>query len=470
MPIVTGFNPAQYLAANPDLVTAGYNESNVKQHFDTWGQAEYQMDPTKYAARSAGVTFGVPLDEQLANNAQNPVLPMNTEIVPQTMQVQQGELVNYNPITTNTNISPAQAVAAPTLNTAQASTANIFVDPNTGQQYFQDPTTGTYTAMTTDALGGAAQMQAQQAVVSNLSTMVGQLTKLYSETQDGVIAEWAQGAVRIANDVMTSRGMANSSIGIGAITEAIQQSAMHIAERDANTYFQMDMANLNNRQQAALVNTQQRQQALLSDQAAINAAKQFNAASSAQVSQFQAQLVASITSQNAERLSALEQFNTAALNSMELAGAQLGVQVGLFNEQQRSAVEQYNNNMNFQRDTFNSTMQVQIDQANAQWRRSINTANTATINAANQLNAQNAFNLSSYSLNALWQTARDEANFAFTASQNAMERDLRLAIAGMDYDMRMDLLNRQGDIDAEKARGEGYGRVISQVLNMFGGN
>jgi len=467
MPVVTGFNPQQYLDANPDLVTAGYNVNNVKQHFDTWGLSEYQLDPNKFKARGAGVSFGVPLDEQLANNVQNPVLPTNTEFVPQTMQVQQGELIDYTPMTSGT-VSPAQAVATPSLNVAQASTDNIFVDPNTGQQYFQDPTTGTYTAMTTSALGGAAQMEAQQAVVSNLATMTGQLTKLYSETQDGVVAEWAQGAVRVANDVMTSRGMANSSIGIGAITEAVQQSAIHIAERDANTYFQMDIANLNNRQQAALVNTQQRQQALLSDQAAINASKQFNAASGSQIAQFQAQLVTNIKTQNAERLAAMEQFNAGAKNSMELAGAQLGAQVGMFNEQQRTAVEQYNNTMNFQRDQFNSTMQVQIDQANAKWRQTINTSNTATINAANQVNVQNAYNLSAYSLNALWQTARDEAQYAFTASQSAQDRDLRLALAAIDRDMRLDLVNLQGDLDAEKAEGTGYGRIVASILNMFG--
>ena len=41
----------------------------------------------------------------------------------------------------------------------------------------------------------------------------------------------------------------------------------------------MDMANLTNAQQSEVLNTQNRQQAMLSDQAAANAAQQFNASS-----------------------------------------------------------------------------------------------------------------------------------------------------------------------------------------------
>jgi hypothetical protein len=41
----------------------------------------------------------------------------------------------------------------------------------------------------------------------------------------------------------------------------------------------MDMSNLTNAQQTEVLNTQSRQQAMLSDQAAANAAAQFNASS-----------------------------------------------------------------------------------------------------------------------------------------------------------------------------------------------
>ena len=48
---------------------------------------------------------------------------------------------------------------------------------------------------------------------------------------------------------------------------------------NAQAFLQMDMQNLNNQQQANVLRAQQQQQRLLSNQAATNAARQFNAQS-----------------------------------------------------------------------------------------------------------------------------------------------------------------------------------------------
>ncbi len=61
-----------------------------------------------------------------------------------------------------------------------------------------------------------------------------------------------------------------------------QQAAL----TNAQAYLQVDMANLSNRQQTNLANINTRQAFLLSDQAAANAAFQFNATSQNQVNQF----------------------------------------------------------------------------------------------------------------------------------------------------------------------------------------
>jgi len=37
---VAGFNPSNYLAANPDLITAGYTVANAEQHYIAYGQRE----------------------------------------------------------------------------------------------------------------------------------------------------------------------------------------------------------------------------------------------------------------------------------------------------------------------------------------------------------------------------------------------------------------------------------------------
>ena len=71
----------------------------------------------------------------------------------------------------------------------------------------------------------------------------------------------------------------------------------------------MDMTNLTNAQQTEVLNTQNRQQAMLSDQAAANAAAQFNASSDNQTQQFMTSLSSTINSQNAARNDAMTQYN-----------------------------------------------------------------------------------------------------------------------------------------------------------------
>ena len=58
---------------------------------------------------------------------------------------------------------------------------------------------------------------------------------------------------------------------------------------------------LSNQQQANLANLQARQSQLLSDQAAANAASQFNATSQNQVDQFYKNLTTSVQTANAQR-------------------------------------------------------------------------------------------------------------------------------------------------------------------------
>ena len=63
-----------------------------------------------------------------------------------------------------------------------------------------------------------------------------------------------------------------------------------VSIENARNFLAMDMAELNNDQQAAMLNAQQAQQTLLSNAAAANASKQFNATSENQTNQYMANL------------------------------------------------------------------------------------------------------------------------------------------------------------------------------------
>lgn len=358
-------------------------------------------------------------------------------------------------------------------------------------------------AQTTEAENQAGQATAQQGQVDPRSTVQGQLGELTKQLEDGT-ASWADPAMRNANDQMAARGLGNSSMAGAAIYTAAMESALPIAQQDAQvfqqmgmqnlansqqtelfnatqrqsitlanlnnrqqsalqnaqalaamdlanlnnrqqaavvnaqSFLQMDMANLNNQQQANILNQQANQQAMLSDQAADNAAKQFNAASQQQNDQFFATLGSNISMFNASQKNATEQFN---------AG-------------QHNAMRQFNAELAAMRDKFNAEMSLQIDQSNVQWRREINTANTAAKNAANQINAQNMLNLSNTAMNNLWQQFRDEADYAFTSGENALNRSHNLAMAALQNQNAKDMMDDQQEAQFSQLLGAVAGNII----------
>jgi len=289
---------------------------------------------------------GIPINEYMGEQVQNPELPAGGELTPILQQVQNNELLNGTSSTLNpTGAATPQAtpvVATPiTQTTATAGQADL--NAATSQV---DGAAATYDA--TKIGDNAAQGTAAQGTVNPLDTVKGQLEQLYAETQPGQTPTWAKGAVVAANDMLAARGLGASSIGATAITAAVQQSALNIAAKDASTYFGMNIANLNNQQQMAMQNLQNRQQALLSDQAADNASKQFNAASTAQTQQFMATLVSNINNQNADRMTAIEQFNAAQANQLATTNEANSLASQTFNEQQKRAINEFNSTLQHQ--------------------------------------------------------------------------------------------------------------------------
>ena len=176
-----------------------------------------------------------------------------------------------------------------------------------------------------------APMTAAQQSLANLdsrATVQGQLENISQDIQTSLqqgspLPAFARGAAEAAKATMQARGLGSSTMLAEALAEGILRSSIPIAQADANTYkqvifqnlannqqaavvnaqayLQMDMANLSNSQQSNLQNLQSRQQVLLTDNAARNAALQFNATSQNQVNQFYSNLNASIQEQNAKK-------------------------------------------------------------------------------------------------------------------------------------------------------------------------
>jgi hypothetical protein len=184
---------------------------------------------------------------------------------------------------------------------------------------------------------------------------------------------------------------------------------------------------------------QQRTQALFTDQAALNAAAQFNATSQNQVDQFFTSLQTQTAQFNAAQANAQAQFNTGQVN----------------------VIERFNAEINNQRDQFNAQNRLIIDQSNAQWRREIATADTAAVNRANEINAGALLGYSQSAYNNLWQFYADNMEWAWTSAENERGRIANMALAQLQADKAYNLTQLQGDFQSSAGFGEFLGNLFT---------
>jgi hypothetical protein len=220
-----------------------------------------------------------------------------------------------------------------------------------------------------------------------------------------------------------------------AIQNATLLSQTDLANADARTrvsvenaknFLAVDMTNLNNRQQAIVMDQQIEQQALLSDQAAKNAAKQFGATSQNQLDQFLISQSNNMKQFNASARNAMESFNVTEANRMAAIEAGNMLQADTFTAQLEADINKFNTTIDQQRDQWNAANAQAVEQSNVQWRRQANAADTAAINASNQQNVQNAYNMSALDQTQYWQQLRDEADYIRTSYENEENRKTQL--------------------------------------------
>ena len=219
-----------------------------------------------------------------------------------------------------------------------------------------------------------------------------------------------------------------------------QQSAV----QNAQNFLQADLANASAQQQTSVFKTQQRVQSLFTDQAAENAARQFNASSQNQTEQFFAQLQTQTAQFNTSQSNAQAQFNAGQIN----------------------VVNRFNQELNNQRDQFNARNRLVIDQSNATWRRQISTAATAQTNRANELNAKAVLDVSNVAYNNLWQQFSDVIEFSVDAAENELDRNTDLAIAELTAESRLDVAAE----NASTGAGQALGGLIGTLGSAFIGN
>jgi hypothetical protein len=223
-----------------------------------------------------------------------------------------------------------------------------------------------------------------------------------------------------------------------------QQAAVQTAQN----FLQKEMANLTNEQQTSLFKGQAINQALLTDQAAQNAASQFNATSDNQTKQFMSNLASTVSQFNSTQANAQSQFNAGELNTLS----------------------RFNTEVANQRDQFNAQNQLVIAQNNAVWRREIATADTASINRANELNAKAVLDIAATQYNNLWSFYADTMEWAWRSAEGDMDRNTELAKANIDADARAKVAAENAGSQGASAIGGLIGSLGSAAISagLFG--
>jgi hypothetical protein len=280
--------------------------------------------------------------------------------------------------------------------------------------------------------------QAFQAKVMN-AAKVSEIANMNFTAEQQIALENSRAA-----NTMQLQNLSNSQALVMAEAAALSQidtqnlnNRQQANVQNAQNFLQVDMTNLANEQQTALFKQQSLVNSLLTDQAAANAALQFNASSENQTNQFFANLSSSIGQFNAAQMNAMKQFNAGEVNSLL----------------------EFNANIQNQREMFNAQNYLVVAQANAQWRQNLATLNTAAANEANMDYAKTVNGLTMTALDQIWQRERDSIDYAFTGGENQADRALSLLLA----DMELESVRSQIDAQESTALGALLTKIFFKV-------
>ena len=342
------------------------------------------------------------INKYLESQVNTPTLPTGSDFVATQQQVQPDEFLD--PSLAGQGIN--QAVQAPPVQKFSVSDQDLAdilgITPATYQAFI--------------VAGVEGEVDPRQLLTT-------QLANLYKDFDQGTPA-WAAGAIRHADQTMLKRGLGASTMAGAAISQAIMEVAVPIASYDAKQYGDQN-----------LQNQRFKQEALVSNQAAINAASQFNATTTTEVDKFISGMRDRIV-----------EFNVAQKNDMEK-----------FDVTSRQLYDKMNN----ESEKFVNQNSLLIAKSDVEWRRAVNTANTVAINAENQIRAQNKFNMSADAVSKLHQKARDLFHWANTVSENDKDRNFKMAYYNIK---RSDLLDDR-DFAGKRELAGALGGIATGIID-----
>jgi hypothetical protein len=272
------------------------------------------------------------------------------------------------------------------------------------------------------------QIQAATATPTTQATVQGQLAQLTNNFDASNPPAWAAGALRGVQAQMAARGLGASSMAGQAMVQAALESALPIAQADAQTIASFEAQNLTNRQQRAMLAAQQRAtfmgqefdqnfQARVQNSARIGDIANMNFTAEQNIAMENSRAVNTMNLNNLSNRQAMVAAEAAALSNLDMSN---------LNNRQQAAV---NNAQSFlQQDMANLSNQQQTDLFKAQQRTQALFTDQAAENASRQFNATSQNQVDQFFANLATQTAQfnatqTNAQSQFNAGQvNTVER------------------------------------------------
>ena len=387
----------------------------------------------------------------------------------------------------------ATTTAVSDLNAAQG-TATLMNNPVQRSIQTGELVSGAANAATASAFN--EQIQAATATPSAQATVQGQLNTLMNDFEGGETPAWAAGAMRAATAAMAQRGLGASSIAGQAIVQAAMESALPIAQADAQITAQFETQNLSNRQQRAMLAAQQRAtfmgmefdqafQARVQNSARIGDIANMNFTADQQVALENSRAVNTMNISNlnnrqanvmaeAAALSQLDMTNlsnrqqAAVMNAqnfmqMDMQNLNNEQQTGMFTQQSvlqslftdqaalnaasqfnatsENQTQQFFQSLATQANQFNSTQTNAMAQFDAENLSTLQRFNSELENQRDQFNAQNALVIAQ--ANALW---RQSVSTADTAAQNAANLEFARTVNGLTGNAIDQIWQRERDL------------------------
>lgn len=349
-----------------------------------------------------------------------------------------------------------------------------------------DPEAGTIdvdaTARGETEVGKALQEYAEQNLdeVDDRATLKGQLDRLQEEftgpNGEPAIPFWAQGTARAVSKIAAFKGMTGSA-ATAAMSQALLESSIQVAEKDAAFYQTLTLTNLNNKQQATinragvlanmeLQNADARLAAAIQNSQAFLAMDLKNLDNEQQARVINNQSRIQSILEDAKAVNAQRLFTAESQNNMDMFYDNLNSSIEQFNASSINSMSQFNASMENDREKFYKEMQFQIDTANAKWRQTVTLSNAEMQFQAAATDVQNMVGLTTEALNQIWDRADALLDYAWKSGESELDRLAQLAITELQGEYTL----AGKEMDADAAEQAGWGSLFGSVLGGLAGN